>query len=187
MNQKPRLIRYESTATIPYHLETQVRTLLYAEWPGPDEDVAQPLTDPGLYATYFILADENQVLSYARTIWATVSHLEQDFKLYGLGDVVTAPKFRRQGYGSCIVEEATTHITSDQDADAALLLTDPALEIFYGPSGWEYVPGLRLMTGEHDPCTIEAPFPMMLFLSPKAKALRGVFTKDVLVLPGDEW
>jgi GNAT superfamily N-acetyltransferase len=183
----PHSSRYDSTVTMPPHLEIQIRSLLYAEWPDPEDDNLQPLTEPKLHPTYFILADENQVLSYARTIWAMVSHLGQGFKLYGLGDVVTAPEFRRQGYGSRIVEEATTHIKSDREADAALLLTDPVLEILYRRSGWEFVPGLQIMTGEYDSCSIEALFPMMLFLSAKANALRDAFTEETLVLPGDEW
>ena len=32
----PLLTRYDSVATIPPHLEAQIRTLLHAEWPGPD-------------------------------------------------------------------------------------------------------------------------------------------------------
>jgi predicted GNAT family N-acyltransferase len=183
-----RSMRYDSTATVPFHLEVQVRSLLYAEWSGSDEgDAAQPLTDPQLHPTYFILADEDQVLSYARTIWAMVSHLGQSFKLYGLGDVVTEPKFRRKGYGSRIVEEATTHIKSDREADAALLLTEPSLETFYRRSGWKYVPGLRVMTGEYDECSIGTTFPMMMFLSAKAYTSREVFPEDRLVLPGNEW
>lgn len=183
----PQLLCYDSTATIPPHLEIQVRSLLYAEWSGSSEDDTQPLTDPELHPTYFILADENQVLSYARTIWAMVSHLGQSFKLYGLGDVVTTSKFRCQGYGSRIVEEATTDIQSDREADAALLLTEPNLEDFYRRNGWEFMPGLRVMTCENESCSMEATFPMMMILSAKANALRQVFTRDTLVLPGDEW
>ena len=184
----PQSLRYDSTAAIPPHLDAQVRSLLDSEWPDPEErDTAQPLTDAKLHPTYFILADEDQVLSYARTIWAMVPHLGQTFKLYGLGDVVTDPEFRRRGYGRRIVEEATIHIKSDRKSDAALLLTQPALKDFYRQIGWEYVPGLRVLTGEYGECGIEVTVPLMMFLSPRAYALREVFTEDALVLPGGEW
>jgi len=178
---------YNSAAMMPLHLEAQIRSLLNAEWPGSDEDAALPLIDPKLHTVCFVLADEDQVLSYARTIWETVSHLGQSFKLYDLGDVITQPEFRRQGYAGRIVEAATTHIKSDREADAAILLTEPKLEALYRRSGWESVPGLRVATGEDDEYAAGVTFPMMLFLSAKAHAARQVFPTDLLVLPGDEW
>jgi len=116
-----------------------------------------------------------------------VSHLRQSFKLYGLGDVITKPDCRRKGYGGQIVEEATTHIKSDRDADAAVLLTEAKLEALYQRSGWGYVPGLRVTTGEYDGFAAGETFPMMLFLSPKARAVRARFPEERLVLQGDEW
>ncbi len=87
-------MRYDYATMIPLRLETQVRSLLYAEWPGEDEnEAAQPLIHPELHPVYFVLADGDQVLSYARTIWTTVTHLGQSFKLYGLGDVVSKPEY----------------------------------------------------------------------------------------------
>jgi predicted GNAT family N-acyltransferase len=177
---------YDSVSTIPRQLEAQIRYLLSTEWPGPDaDDAAQPLIDPKLHPTYVVLADGDQVISYSRTIWAMVSHLGQCFKLYGLGDVITRPEFRQQGYGGRIVEEATTYIKLDPDADAALLLTEPKLESFYRRSGWDSVPGLRVTTSEE--YSERATLPMMLFLSAKALAAQEIFSKHTLVLPGDEW
>ena len=186
--EMPRLMRYDAAATIPPRLEAQIRSLLHVEWPGPDEGhTAQPLCDPELHPAYFVLANGDQVLSYARTIWATVLHRGQSFKLYGLGDVVTRLEFRLKGYGGCVAKEATTHIRSDQEADAAVLLTEPKLEAFYRRSGWEYVPGLRVVTSEYDECAAGEAFPMMLFLSAKAHAAREILAEDSLILPGDEW
>ena len=184
----PRLMRYDSAATVPPRLEGQIRSLLHAEWPGAGGGgPSRPLTDPGLHPVYFVLADGERVLSYARTIWATVSHLGRSFKLYGLGDVVTKPGFRRNGYGGRVVNEATTHIKSDREADAAVLLARPELGGFYRRGGWDYVPGLRVATGEEDECAAGGTFPMMLFLSAKARAARALFPKETLTLPGDEW
>ena len=183
----PRMVRYDSGETIPPRLEAQIRPLLRAEWPSPDgDDAAQPLTDPELHPVYFILAGRGRVVSYARTIWAAVSHLGQNFKLYGLGDVVTEPGFRHKGYGGRIVREATSRIKSDREADAALLLTEPKLEAFYRRCGWAYVPGLRVAASEYGECA-GTTFPMMLFLSAEAQAARKAFPRDALVLPGDEW
>jgi hypothetical protein len=68
-----------------------------------------------------------------------------------------------------------------------VLLTERKLEAFYGRSGWEYVRGLRVATGEGDACPAGATVPMMLFISTKAQAARRLFTGDTFVLPGDEW
>ena len=183
----PRLMAYDSAAMIPLHLEAQIRSLLQAEWPGKETGAPPPLTEPELHPVYFILADNDQLLSYARTIWATVFHLEQNFKLYGLGDVLTEPQARGRGYGSRIVEKATSHIRSDSQADVAVLLTEPKLEPFYRRSGWECVPGLQVATKESHASAAGSTIPMMLFLSPRAKAAREIFSRDILVLPGDEW
>jgi predicted N-acetyltransferase YhbS len=184
----PRLMRYDFAAKIPLQLEAQIRSLLSAQWPGAEEaDATQPLIAPELHPAYFVLADEDRVLSYARTIWATVSHLGQSLKLYGLGDVITRPGFGHKGYGGRIVAEATAHIKSDREAEAALLLTEPKLEAFYRRSGWDHVAGLRVATSASDECAAETAFPMMRFLSGKARAARDIFSKETLALPGDEW
>ena len=72
----PRLMRYESSASIPPRFGARARSLLYAAgWLGVDEtDAARPLTDPGLCPTYFLLVEGERVLSYARTIRAAVPH-----------------------------------------------------------------------------------------------------------------
>ena len=182
----PRVMSYDSAAAIPLPLEAQIRGLLHAEWPGTDEDTVSSLIAPELHPVHFVLAEGNQVVSYTRTIWATVFHRGQGLKLYGLGDVVTRPEQRQIGYGGRLVEEATSHIRRDEEADAAVLLTEPTLEQFYRRYGWEQVAGLRVATGDSQGTAV-APFAMMLFISPRARAARDLFADDPLVLPGDEW
>jgi predicted GNAT family N-acyltransferase len=70
-----------------------------------------------------------------RAVWARATHLGRGLKLYGLGDVVTAPALRGSGLGSRVVREATAYIRSDREADAAVLLTGPGLEVFYRRCG----------------------------------------------------
>ena len=114
-------------------------------------------------------------------------HNGQDFKLYGLGDVVTAPRVRGLGYGSRIVKEATTHIGSDRETDAALLLTEPRLEGLYRRSGWESMPELVVRTGEYNEHPRGESLPMMVFVSANAKGMRERMQARPLVLPGKEW
>ena len=182
------LLIYDSSAELPRELASEIRSVLLAEWPGPEvDDTSESLIDPALHPVYFILADGNRLRSYARTIWARVAHQDQHFKLYGLGDVITVPQYRRKGYGGRIVQEATAHIRSDQTADAAVLLAQPRLVALYSQSGWECVPGLRVMSGERDGHMTSDVIPMMMFLSATAQAARAGFASQTLVLPGDEW
>jgi predicted GNAT family N-acyltransferase len=184
----PQLHIYNSSAELPRELASQIRSLLLAEWPGPEvDDTEEPLTAPALHPTYFILTAGNRLRSYARTIWATVAHQDQHFKLYGLGDVITVPKYRRKGYGSRIVQAATAQIWSDPKADAAVLLTKPELAALYQQSSWEYVPGLRVASDEYGGYEASDVFPLMLFLSAAARDARANFASHPLVLPGDEW
>jgi hypothetical protein len=182
------LFIYDSSTEFPLELARQIRVALLDEWPCTDaEDTLESLTEPQLHPTYFVLAEWNRLLSYARTIWVTMEYGAQRFKLYGLGDVMTVPQHRHKGYGDRIVREATAHIRSDPEADAALLLTRPELTELYQRSGWEHVPGLRVASSEDEGNEASNAFPMMLFLSVAARAARPSFARHTLVLPGDEW
>jgi GNAT superfamily N-acetyltransferase len=182
------LLRYNAIDDLPDDLESQIRSLLWAEWPPLEEDETNnPLIAPELHPVYFILAEGKTVCSYARTIWARVRHIGRDLKIYGLGDVVTAPKLRGLGYGSRIVQEATTHIRSDCEADVAVLLTEPRREAFYGRIGWQAMPELAVRTSEYDEHDDGDSLAMMLFMSASARQVRASFHASPLVLPGDEW
>ena len=183
----PELRLYDSADEIPFELERQVRSLLQAEWPGPVDEPGALLSAPQWHPTYFILAEGGTVWSYARTVWARVMHLGRSLKLSGLGDVITAPRLRCSGYGGRVVREATAHIRSDREADAALLLTEPGLEAFYRRCGWESVPGLEVKTDDYDEHNEGVNLPMMLFLSESAGHMRAGFCASPLILPGDEW
>ncbi len=183
----PELRRYDGADEIPCELERQVRSLLQAEWPAPEGETGGPLIAPQWHPTHFILAEGEMVCSNARTIWAQVTHLGRGLKLYGLGDVVTAPELRGLGYGSRVVREATAHIRSDREADAAVLLTGSGLEVFYRRCGWETVPGLEVRTDEYGEQHLGDSLPMMLFLSATAVRMRAGFHSSPLILPGDEW
>lgn len=183
----PELRRYDGADEIPRDLERQVRSLLQSEWPAPGDEADGPLIAPEWHPTYFILAEGGMVWSYARTVWARVTYLGQGLKMYGLGDVVTAPELRGSGHGSRVVRDATAHIRSDHVADAAVLLTGPGLESFYQRCGWEAVPEFEVRTDEYDEHQRGGSLPMMLFLSASATSMRAGFHASPLFLPGDEW
>jgi GNAT superfamily N-acetyltransferase len=182
----PELAVYAASEALPPELGHEIRALLDAQWPGPNDNVgAGPLIDPDLHPVYFVLREGDEVVGYARTIWAWATHKGQAIKIYGLGDVVTRPRWRRQGFARRVVEAATGHIRSD--ADAAVLLTQPALERLYAASGWAHVPGMRVVTDERDGAPTAEDCVMMLFLSAGAREDRDTYRHEPLVLAGDEW
>ncbi|MDQ2676624.1 MAG: GNAT family N-acetyltransferase [Actinomycetota bacterium] len=184
----PELAVYTASDAIHPKLDRQIRALLSTAWPGADdEQESGALVDPALHPVSFVITSGEHVLSYGRTIWAWVSHDDRTLKIYGLGDVVTAPEWRRSGSGGRVVEAATTHIRSDQDADLAVLLTEPGLEAWYGRRGWSHMPGMRIVTDEYDGDHTANPFAMVLLLSAAMRSARAELSKCTLVLPGDEW
>ena len=182
------LLTYNSSAGLPHELASEIQAALLDQWPGPDmNDAEGPMIEPELHPTYFVLAAGGQLRSYARTIWAHVTHRGKRLKLYGLGDVITLPEYRRRGYASRVVQAATAHIQSDPEADAALLITESELGGLYRRSGWEYVRELRVESGEYEGQEASDTCAMMLFLSKAARCAREGFASSLLVLPGDEW
>jgi predicted N-acetyltransferase YhbS len=162
------LLVYDNTIAMPPELEQQVVALLREEGflDGPFDGL-----DPSLRPVYFLLVEDGRVLSYGRTIRAVVDQVDNRLTVYGLGDLVTRPDVRRKGYGSQITEAATAHILKQDDADLAVLLTDPAMELFYARHGWRHAPGVI-----RDP----KGYPM-------ARFARTLLLTRPLDLPGDEW
>jgi predicted N-acetyltransferase YhbS len=179
------LIVYHSWSEIPPELASQIRASLWREWPGTaDEENAGEVIAPDLHPVFFVLAEQEQLRCYARTIWATVSHQGQFFRLYGLGDVLTPPACRRNGFARQVVQAATAQLCADPQADAAILLTGTTLAALYEACGWEPMPALRVACDGREN---NDALPMMLFLSTKARAAREGFADNLLLLPGDEW
>ena len=184
-----KLYIYQSTEELPKQFEWQIRTFLRILWFNANEDeYSEPITSTEFHPVYFVLAGEDKlIISYARIIWMSIIHLGETYKIYGLGDVFTFPASRNKGFGKKVVSSATNYIRADSDADVALLLTEPKLENFYQQSGWEYIPDLRLLTGEQRKLKLNSDFAMMMFLSQKAQHNRTNFQTQSVFLPGDEW
>jgi len=184
----PRLVVYTASHEIAPEIERRIRALVDSEWPGSDgEHEVGALVDLDFQPDHFVLTMRDAVLSYGRTIRAWVPYGGRTLKVYGLGDVVTAPEWRRSGYGARIVEAATARIRSDREADLAVLLTEPALESWYGRHGWARVPGVRVRTGEYEDAESAGALPMFLVLSTALGASSADLAEQTLTLPGDEW
>lgn len=181
----PIVREYFDWSGIPLEFQLQISELLHAEWPGGDfEDSRGGPLPHELHPTYYALEEQGLVYTYGRILWMTVSSSRMPLKLYGLGDVVTAPVARRRGYARRVIEAATRRITSDPTADAAILFTKPEVQSLYMSFGWESIPSLVVQTAE----TADAGFdtvPMLLLLTEQGQSLR--MPGASLELPGHEW
>ncbi len=108
------------------------------------------------------------LLSYAAVIRLTIAHEGRDYRIDGVGNVLTATPYRRRGHARRALERINARLDHG-DADAAALLCAPDLRTFYAGAGW--LPchgGTRVGTAAGS-----EPYPelrMMRFLSPRGRA-----------------
>jgi predicted N-acetyltransferase YhbS len=184
----PAIQIYPSSEALPPEYDCQIRSFIRMTWHDAYEyDLNAPLTSPEIHAQHVVMAEQHVVISHARVSWVLMEHAGQTYKLYCLGDMLTYPAFRHRGYGQQVVKAATDLIKADATADAAILLTDPELEGFYGQSGWEHIDGMAVLKGSRDEPIDYDSFAMMLFLSPQGEAGRAAFTTQTVFLPGYAW
>jgi predicted GNAT family N-acyltransferase len=185
----PELKIYRPNDELPADYECQIRAFIRMLWH--DEyvyDLDAPLDSPERHVHHVVFAERHALLSHARVNWVNVEHVGQSYRLYCLGDVFTYPAFRKKGYGQQVTTAGTQLIRNDDEADAAILFTDPELEKFYAQSGWEHIAKLKATKGDSEhPDSQEGAFVMMMFLSDKAKQHRADFEAKTIHLPGYGW
>ena len=123
---------------------------------------------PELQPVHFVMAEDDSLLSYASILKLNLTHGGVDYQIYGFGNLLTFPPYRRRGYGGQILQAATGFIRQS-DVDAAILFCDSLLEAFYADKGWvsTHSPS-RLGTSNH--YEEYAPSRMMLFVSDKGQS-----------------
>ena len=94
----------------------------------------------------------------------------------------TFPPYRRQGYGSRILELATDFIRRS-DVDVAILFCDLQIETFYAACGWEVIPSPTRI-GTPDDYEEHEGSKMLLFVSDKGRWGKLDFEKQPLYV---EW
>lgn len=172
---------------LPPHLMWQMLSFARMQWHNDIEDFGLPLQPAKWHPTYFVIADDQLLISAATVLWKTIHFQNQPYKLYGLGMVLTYPTHRKQGYGRQIIAAATNFIQQDTEADLALLQTAPYLEQFYGEQGWEHTPNIRVLSGDVDHPIDDDGWVMMLFLSQHTKEQRQNFEGNAFYLDDYIW
>jgi predicted N-acetyltransferase YhbS len=158
----------------PPDLHWQAVSLMRVEWPFIEGGLPKETYPAGLRPVHFAVAEAGVLISYAAVIRLEVEHAGEAYRVCGLGNVLTYPACRGQGYGRQVVDAATQYIAAS-DADVAALFCEPTLESFYARSGWEAIREAATLTGSREaPAEYDA-LRMMLFVSGKGKAGRHAF------------
>jgi predicted GNAT family N-acyltransferase len=128
---------------------------------------------PEFQPVHFVMAEDDSLLSYATLLKLNIPHAGMEYKIYGFGNLLTFPPYRKRGYGGQILQAATNYILQS-DVDAAILFCDHLLEPFYAEKGWAHTPSPTRL-GKPEQYEDYGPSRMMLFVSEKGRRGRTDF------------
>ena len=137
--------------------------ILYLSEPYPPE------FDP----IHFIIAESQSLLSYATIMKRDLLHANQEYTIYGFGNMFTFSPYRNQGYGRKILHTATQFIRQSS-VDVAILFCDKNLEQYYAAEGWLATHSPTYLGYPKEQVLYE-PLRMMLFISEQGKAAQTDF------------
>jgi predicted GNAT family N-acyltransferase len=165
----PELKIYPPGEAFPLHLYYQVQAFIRIFWVDDEGfDIDFGLDEP---VQRIVIAHGKSLISYATIVRREIDLAGETYQCAGLGDMMTFPAFRKQGYGGQVAKAATEIIQADASFDVALLWTAPHNTQFYARYGWIPMPNMTTTEGESDaPDVMDDEPAMMLFLSEKGKA-----------------
>jgi GNAT superfamily N-acetyltransferase len=161
-------LRVYQQLDFPAIYKWQAIAFMRMEWPSifQGENLYMPETyPPELQPVHFVVAEGDTLLSYATLLKLDLDHAGRNYQVYGFGNMLTFPPFRRRGYGGQVLR-AATHFIRESDVDAGILFCDPRLESFYGTENWVSTHSPTRL-GEPDQYEEYEPLRMMLFVSEK--------------------
>lgn len=135
---------------------------------------------PELQPVHFVMAEDDSLLSYASVLKLHIPHAGADYHIYGFGNLLTFPPYRRRGHGGQVLQAATDFILHS-DVDAAILFCDRLLEPFYEARGWTCTRSATRL-GIPDQYKEYAPSRMMLYVSEKGRLGRTDFETQPLYI-----
>jgi len=178
----PKLTLYQQP-DFPAVYKWQAIAFMRMEWSSifqGDNLYMSEIYPPEYQPVHFVLAEGDTLLSYGTLLKLNLIHAGIDYQVYGFGNLLTFPPFRRHGYGGQILEAATQFIQQN-DVDAAILFCDPHLESFYAAKAW---------VSTHSPTRLGQPdqyedyesLRMMLFVSEKGRQSEADFETQPLYI-----
>lgn len=173
---------------LPDHLLWQLRDFARIQWYQEiTHDIKLQLHPEKWHPRYFVLVQDQILVSSATVLWKMIDFQGRSYKVYGLGMVLTYPEYRKKGYGRHVVSVATHFIKQDPTADLAILQTAPYLERFYAEHGWEHPPHVKVLNGSPENPVDDSGWIMAMFLSEDAQNNRKHFDETPFYLDTDIW
>lgn len=174
-------------ADLPAHLGWQVMACMRENWPDLFRGAMTWATRPYPAAAephHLMIHHDDVLIAYAAVIRADVRHEGAPYAVGGLGNVLTASPYRRQGHGARLLAAVNVYLDG-AGFDAAALFCRPDLAGFYARAGWMSCPGGTVVgTALRGP-----PYPelrMMRFLSARGRAAQASFV-DRPMLVASAW
>jgi predicted GNAT family N-acyltransferase len=133
-----------------------------------------PESDP----VHFVMAEGESLLSYAALLKRDLVHMNQEYTIYGFGNMFTFPPYRNHGYGQKVLQAATEFIQKSA-VDVGILFCDKSLEQYYSAKGWRATHSPTYLGYPKNQLPYE-PLRMMLFISEKGKAAQTDFENSPL-------
>jgi GNAT superfamily N-acetyltransferase len=137
---------------------------------------------PEFTPVHFVFAEDDTLVSYASLLRLRLIQVGIEYQIYGFGNLLTFPPYRRRGYGGQVLQAATDFIRQSE-VDAAILFCDQLLESFYAERGWAPTRSSTRL-GKPDQYDEYAPSRMMLFVSEKGFSGRADFESQPIYI---EW
>src|SRR5687768_6126964 len=122
----PKLTVY-TQPDFPAIYKWQAIAFMRMEWPSifEGDNLYMPETyPPELEPVHFVVAEGDTLISYGALLRLDITHAGSEYRVYGFGNMLTFPPFRRRGYGGQILQ-AATHWIQESDVDVAILFCDP--------------------------------------------------------------
>ena len=135
---------------------------------------------PEFQPVHFVISEDDSLLSYATLLKLNLTHMDVMYQVYGFGNLLTFPPYRKRGYGSQVLQTATDFI-QQSDADVAILFCDRLLEPFYAEKGWSLTESPTRL-GNPERSEEYEPSRMMLFVSEKGRTGRADFESQPIYI-----
>lgn len=111
----PNLLTYTSP-DLPSDLKTQILFAMKTIWPEGFVGLYQQRTwisREDFHPTHIILVEQGIVLAHTVVIWKRLQHVNESYKVYGLGYVFTHPVHRHQGVWSTNCSGRNTNYSNE--------------------------------------------------------------------------
>lgn len=178
----PKLTVYQQR-DFPSIYKWQAIAFMRMEWTSifyDDNLYMSEIYPPEFQPIHFVMAEDDSLLSYATLMKLNVVHAGVSYDVYGFGNLLTFPPYRKRGYGSQVLQTATDFIWQS-DTDVAILFCDRLLEAFYANKGWIATHSPTCL-GTPDRSEEYMPSRMMLFVSDKGQRSRMDFERQPLYI-----